>query len=88
MSKLLSFCKVFIFASMLSVVGTNLSAYEIKHGYSADNGMTYYGVCENGKDLVVLETTDGKFVYEGPASKGVIKKDGSLDVAARKACGE
>lgn len=73
---------------MLGIVGPNISAYEIKHGYTAENGMVYYGNCENGKELMVLEAKDGSFVYEGPSAKGVIKTGGDLDQAARKACGE
>jgi len=88
MSKLISLSKTAGFALAFGIVGMSVSAYEIKHGYPAESGMTYYGVCQNGKDLVVLEKEDGQFVYEGPSSKGVLKTDGTLDKAARKACGE
>ena len=88
MNKFVSFGKISIFAFMLGVVGSTLTAYEIKHGYSAENGMVYYGSCENGKELMVLEAKDGSFVYEGPVSKGILKIGGDLDKAARKACGE
>ena len=88
MNKFVSFCKVSTFAFLLGVVGSTLTAYEIKHGYSADDGMIYYGSCENGEELKVFEGKDGSFAYEGPASKGMIKAGGDLDKAARKACGE
>ena len=88
MNKFVSFCKISFFAFMLGVVGSTLSAYEIKHGYTADNGMIYYGSCENGKELMVLAAKDGSFVYEGPAAKGILQTNGNLDIAARKACGE
>lgn len=88
MNKFVSFCKISFFTCMLGVVGVSLSAYEIKHGYPTDDGMVYYGNCENGNELMVLEAKDGSFAYEGPKSKGVIKTGGNLDQAARKACGE
>jgi len=39
MNKFVSFCKISIFAFMLGIVGPNISAYEIKHGYTAENGI-------------------------------------------------
>lgn len=88
MKKIVSVLKVCVLASAVSFCCINVSAYEIKHGYSADSGMEYYGTCDNGKDLMVLEAKDGSFKYEGPSSKGKMKKGGDLDKAARKACGE
>ena len=88
MKKFVSVLKVCVLTSVVSVCCINASAYEIKHGYSADNGMEYYGTCKNGKDLMVLEAKDGTFKYEGPSSKGKMGKDADLDKAARKACGE
>jgi len=88
MNKFVSILKVSIFTSFVGMCCLNLSAYEIKHGYSADNGMEYYGTCNNGKDLMVLENKDGTYKYEGPSSKGKMKKGADLDKAARKACGE
>lgn len=88
MNKFVSLCKISFFTVIFGVVGTSIAAYEIKHGYPTDNGMVYYGSCEDGKELMVLESKDGSFAYEGPKSKGVIKTGGDLDKAARKACGE
>jgi len=80
LSKLLLASSLFIFSSY------SVSAYEIKHGYSTDNGMAYYGTCNDGKDLMVVEKQDGTADYEGPKGKGKVK--GGMDKAARKACGE
>ncbi len=88
MNKFVALSKISFIAFTLGVVGTSLSAYEIKHGYPTDNGMVYYGSCANGSELMVLESKDGSFAYEGPKSKGIIKAGGNLDQAARKACGE
>ncbi|MBT8142575.1 MAG: hypothetical protein HKN88_07360 [Gammaproteobacteria bacterium] len=88
MKNLTNFLKAAVLAITLSICSLSVSAYEIKHGYSADDGMAYYGVCKNGKDLMVTKTKDGTFKYEGPASKGKLKKGADLDKAARKACGE
>lgn len=79
--------KVMLSASLFAFSSFSASAYEIKHGYSVTDGMEYYGVCDNGKDLMVMENFKGGVsVYEGPAGKGKVK--GSMDEAARKACGE
>lgn len=88
MKKLVSAVKVCAVVSVFGLFSLNASAYEIKHGYSADNGMSYYGKCKNGKDLMVIEAKDGSFEYEGPSAKGKLKKGANLDKAAKKACGE
>lgn len=88
MSKMIAVLKISAVAGLVASISLNVSAYEIKHGYSADEGMAYYGVCENGKELMILEKKDGSLKYEGPASKGKMKKGTDIDKAARKACGE
>jgi len=88
MKKIMTVIKICGLAGALGLASFNVSAYEIKHGYSADDGMAYYGVCADGKDLMVIEAKDGSYKYEGPASKGKMKKGSDLDKVARKACGE
>ena len=88
MKKYVSVLKVSVFTCVVGLASLSATAYDIKHGYSAGEGMTYYGTCKNGKELMVLETKEGGFQYEGPSAKGELKKGANLDKAARKACGE
>ncbi len=85
--KVNSLAKLALSAALLSFSTFSASAYQIKHGYSVTDGMEYYGVCDNGKELQVVENFKaGISTYSGPSGKGKVK--GSMDEAARKACGE
>lgn len=64
-------------------------AYSIKHSYSGKNNSTeYYGSCNNGQLLKIVEHADGRYSYEGPAGDGTVRGAGALDRAAAAACGE
>ena len=76
-----------ILTAVLLGLATNGYGYSIKHSYSGKNKSTeYYGVCNNGQLLKVVEHADGRFSYEGPAGRGADRA--SLDKAAVAACGE
>lgn len=81
--------KVFaMLATATLLAASGAQAYNIKHSYSAPGDATeYYGQCANGAMLMIVESADGRFRYEGPAGEGVDPK-GSLDSAAKAACGE
>ena len=65
------------------------SAYNIKHSYSGKNDSTeYYGACKSGEMLKVVQHSDGRFTYEGPAGNGTVSGGNGLDKAAAAACGE
>lgn len=79
--------RVFAVAAV-ALLAVSAQAYNIKHSYSAPGNATeYYGQCSDGTQLMVVEDANGKFSYEGPAGQGVVN-NGSLDAAAKAACGE
>ena len=64
-------------------------AYSIQHSYSSANNSTeFYGACNDGQLLKVVQHSDGRFSYEGPAGQGIVRSPGGLDEAAAAACGE
>ena len=81
----------YVFATLASAAllcASGAQAYNINHSYSAPGNATeYYGKCGNGAMLLVVESSDGRFRYEGPAGEGIDPK-GNLDSAAKAACGE
>jgi len=85
--KMTSFIKCLVAISLLTLSFDSAFAYKIKHGYSVANGMEYYGKCDTGEDVMVYEDfKSGESMYKGPKGEGKVK--GSMDAAARKACGE
>ena len=72
----------------IASLAVSAHAYSIKHSYSAPGNATeYYGQCSDGTQLMVVEDANGQFSYKGPAGKGKVS-NGSLDSAAKAACGE
>ncbi len=81
--------KKLILIAALGLFAAASHAYSIKHSYSGkDNSTEYYGSCDNGQLLKVVEHRDGRFSYEGPAGNGTVRGTGALDKAAAAACGE
>ncbi|MFK8017978.1 MAG: hypothetical protein AB8G17_21335 [Gammaproteobacteria bacterium] len=82
--------RVFALAAVASIACTaGAHAYNIKHSYSAPGNATeFYGQCSNGKEMMLVKGADGRFSYEGPQGKGTLNGGGSLDAAAKAACGE
>ena len=61
-------------------------AYSITHSYSGGQNTEYYGACESGELFVLVDAGNEVFSYEGPAGSGEVR--GTMDTAARAACGE
>ncbi len=80
--------RVFALAAVASIaLTTGAHAYSIKHSYSAPGNATeFYGQCSSGAEMVLVKRADGQFAYQGPAGEGTLS--GSLDAAAKAACGE
>lgn len=77
-----------VIATLLGLVAT-AQAYSIKHSYSGNNNsIEYYGACDDGQLIKIVEHADGSFSWEGPAGSGTLRTRGSLDEAAAAACGE
>ena len=68
------------------LVASTAYGYSITHSYSGGQNTEYYGACENGEMFVLVDAGNETFNYEGPAGSGEIR--GSMDAAARTACGE
>ena len=81
--------KQLIAGGVLFALAAVANAYSINHSYSGQKNSTeYYGACDNGQLIKVIEHSDGHFSYEGPAGRGEFRGDGTLDKAAAAACGE
>lgn len=80
--------RLFVFLCLaLSLASAN--AYTIKYSYPGENSATeYFGSCESGGNLKVVEHDDGRYAFEGPAGSGEIRGQYGLDKAAAAACGE
>lgn len=64
-------------------------AYTIKYSYPGDDNATeYFGSCEGGENLKIVEHDDGRYAFEGPAGTGETRGQYGLDKAAAAACGE
>lgn len=80
--------KVFLFLC-ISAVTTATHAYTIKYSYKGENNATeYFGACDGGENLKVVELGDDRYAFEGPAGSGEIRGQYGLDKAAAAACGE